>query len=668
MVINLKKIRITFFITFLVIIIAFSIYLQDSSAIKTIKIIVNANKEVSQGVNLYCYDDDYYVFLPSYTDVSNMHITSQSGYSIFIDGDYYSKNSLLNDIVIGKKHTLEIKNVLGITIHRSKMIFLKGNNIATLSISLKDGTLNDINESKEISKSGYLSLTNPDGKNNYLGEIKKIHGRGNTTWTQNKKPYTIEFSEDVNLLGMGASKKYCLLANACDESNLRNKIAFDAAKECGLKYTVDSEFVDFYVDGEYCGLYLLTESIDLGKNRINITDMESKTRASNLKSLKNYNIVLNEESGVISKSWDIPNSPNDITGGYILEIDEKSRINSEDSYFIFQDDIPFALKNPKYATESQIKYISGFMQSIVTDLEQGKINSNIDIKSWLYYYLIQECFANHDIWSIYFVKDSDFVDNKIYAGPIWDFDFSMGTLFLGKDANPMAFYANTHGVYNKLYQIDEFQQQVKLAYKNKFRTLMIKYSQNILEEYKNTMEDSYKMNHIRWKSIQEYEWCNHYDNFQEHIDYLSNFLEKRIDFLDKAWIDNKEICRIYFKSDGPALYEKHYYSVEYGKTVGKIPNPVCEGYKFLGYYSNDTGAIYNPDEPVTNNVNYIAKWEKLDGENTDNSKVLSIQERILLKLNDETLYLKIGVFLLCFAVVAFILFDLYQHIKTRRIK
>lgn len=37
----------------------------------------------------------------------------------------------------------------------------------------------------------------------------------------------------------------------------------------GLEYTPESRFVDVVINGEYQGNYLLTEKVELGKERIN---------------------------------------------------------------------------------------------------------------------------------------------------------------------------------------------------------------------------------------------------------------------------------------------------------------------------------------------------------------------------------------------------------------
>ena len=70
---------------------------------------------------------------------------------------------------------------------------------------------------------------------------------------------------------MGTAKKWILTANAFDDTLLRNAVAFSIAKMLGLDYTPDVQFVDVYANGKFLGNYLLSEKIEIGKNRINIS-------------------------------------------------------------------------------------------------------------------------------------------------------------------------------------------------------------------------------------------------------------------------------------------------------------------------------------------------------------------------------------------------------------
>lgn len=663
----MKKSLIIFPLIIGLFLIAICLYWEDANCVRSIKIEVNISEEASQQISLYQTDEKYYAFLPSYAELSNLGIKHSSWYVVYIDGERFEAGPLGKNIIPDKEYEFEIKNVIGISVCKSSLVFMKSSHIPAMSITLMDGTIQDLNADKNISKSGYMSVVEADGNVNYFGALREIHGRGNTTWGQAKKPYTIEFENDTDLLGMGSAKKYCVMANACDGSNLKNKMAFDAAKECGLPNALDSAFVDLYIDGEYLGLYLLTEAIDLGQERIDVTDLDLSTQETNLKALSNYGSIVESNNGIVSQGWKIPSSPKDNSGGYIIEFDGVDRVCCESSYFILPNGTSFGLKSPRYASQSQIAYISTLMNDIVADLDKNIINDRIDLDSWLNYYFIQELFANADIYSIYFYKDSDAKDPKVYAGPIWDVDLSMGTMFWGREENPAVFFANTHGIYEKLYQTDGFLQAVKEGYADKFRQLLIDYSTVKLDEYETLIANSYTMNYLRWKGVQYFEYDSHFETLNEHIEFLSNFLQKRIEFLDDAWIRDKDFCRVYYKSEGPALYEKHMQSVEYGEVFGEIPLPICKGFRCLGYFDSD-GNLYDPTKPITDNVMYIAKWERVPTEPVEHEdfRQLTIKERIVLKLNDERAYLVFGIAVVTIMIGACFFHDFKDFIRKRR--
>ena len=69
---------------------------------------------------------------------------------------------------------------------------------------------------------------------------------------------------------MGAAKKWILLANAFDASNINNKMAYDFAAKAGCAYTPECRWVDLYLNGAYTGLYLLSERNEVDSQRVDI--------------------------------------------------------------------------------------------------------------------------------------------------------------------------------------------------------------------------------------------------------------------------------------------------------------------------------------------------------------------------------------------------------------
>lgn len=122
----------------------------------------------------------------------------------------------------------------------------------------------------------------------------EIKARGNYTWDWfDKKPYKLKLAEKTPLLGMVKNKHFALLAHADDTRGfLRNAIGFELSRRMGIEWTPTAVPVEFVLNGDYQGLYFLTETIRIDKTRTNIAEQEN-----------------------------LETDPDLITGGWIVEID-----------------------------------------------------------------------------------------------------------------------------------------------------------------------------------------------------------------------------------------------------------------------------------------------------------------------------------------------------------
>lgn len=206
----------------------------------------------------------------------------------------------------------------------------------------------------------------------YDGKIY-IKLRGNSTAGLPKRPFNIKLDKRTNLFDMGEGKRWCLLANYLDRSNLRNQLAFDLGNAIGLP-KIESVWCVLIYNGEYRGLYQLTEKITIDTERVNITDWdeiaEDIARAiGNEKLLSNKDIADIEDklqqdlSWITTGVWNgykisdyIDTSNFDITGGYLLELDE---YYDEVSKFTTSRGVPMMIKEPEFvfSNEAMFNYI-----------------------------------------------------------------------------------------------------------------------------------------------------------------------------------------------------------------------------------------------------------------------------------------------------------------------
>lgn len=233
-----------------------------------------------------------------------------------------------------------------------------------------------------------------------------IKGRGNSTWTKPKKPYRLKLDTKSPLAGIASNKDWVLLANFNDRSQLRTYAAAQIAHATDLDWTPTYRHVEVILNGRYDGVYQLTEAVKPGKDRVDITEMEPED-----------------------------NEGEAVTGGYLMEIDIRLEQNNEPGWRTNRN-VPVVVKEPDPMTPEQRAYISDHVQRFETSLMASNFTDPalgyrryLDVESFADHYLVQELTRNPDAFyaSTYFTKERG--DEQLRFGPIWDFDFSMGSEF-----------------------------------------------------------------------------------------------------------------------------------------------------------------------------------------------------------------------------------------------
>ncbi|MCI8786030.1 MAG: hypothetical protein HFI84_05135 [Eubacterium sp.] len=468
----------------------------------------------------------------------------------------------------------EDKGSLSITLANGKTIDVrirKSANVPSMFISTASGSLDDIHADKEHKEKGTMLLVDADGAKDFQGALKHIKGRGNVTWEYNKRPYNIKLDKSADLLGMGKAKGWCLIANYLDTSLLRNKIVYDLAEETGIDYTMDSRSLDLYVNGAYKGTYLMTEKVEIDKNRVDVTDMEKATEDANGEDadLESYPAGGTNEYRENTRKWrQIPNDPADITGGYLIELELNIRYAGEACGFVTDIGQAVTMKAPEFVSKKQIDYIADFYQEMEDAVysatgynAEGKHYSEyIDVESVAKMYLLQEYSLNLDsgITSFYLYKDSDLTgDGKFHMAPAWDFDVALGN-HAGRDGTdltkPNVWWANQAQIYeigglNLLSQAvrhDAVKRQIIEQWNETFRPAVLyllgKETEarpkklKTLTEYEKELSVSAELNFKIWPETLAHTVIGVQNgrDFAESVAYIKNFLTARETFLHET--------------------------------------------------------------------------------------------------------------------------------------
>lgn len=411
--------------------------------------------------------------------------------------------------------------------------------------------LSYLQDNKENELKGNLLLLNEKGSTLYNGMLDKISGRGNDSWLAAKKSYSFSLKAPADLLNMGTDNDYILLAGYRDNSLLTYKIIQDMAKEMQLPYAPESRFINLYIDGNYIGMYLLAEKMEIGTNRFDLNDLYTQTKESNGHKLSTFpQEIWKSDTTPATKVWyDIEKEPADHSGGYVLELDAKD-YNEKQSRFISNRGISVTLKGNTYATKSQVDYISEYWQEFEDALysedgynAQGNYYADyIDIESfadqWAMYELSEDSSLSG---SVYFYKDSDASgDGKLHAAYAWDVEHS----FIAEDSDVTTGWIcnklvgdmeeEAAGYWVQLYSHKDFAEQVYQEWAAKFVPAIQKLLQQ--EEVMNDVgvssisgyERSYSyagaINSTRWTN------CNIWDKGER----IRIFLTSRSQFLSTA--------------------------------------------------------------------------------------------------------------------------------------
>lgn len=385
----------------------------------------------------------------------------------------------------------------------------------------------------------------------------QIRGRGNYTWTGfDKKPYRIKFAAKTAILGMKKSKHFALLAHADDNRGfLRNTMGFYVSKTLGMPWTPEQRPVEVVLNGDYIGLYFLTETIRVDKDRVNVVEQP-----------------------------DLATGAEEITGGWLVEIDNYDtdphvtvKEGGDTNYNII-----FTYKTPEELSAEQEKYLTDQMTNLNTKIYSNAFEacpwqSYIDLETLAKFYLTQEIVANYESFhgSCYLSKQQGATEKWMF-GPVWDF---------GSALFPMSdqFFISTDRYYHQVWigQMCKYPPFINIVkktwqdfYANSY-SAMLEYAESFAESIKDAAAADAK----RWPQY------GNPDEMARCADVLS-WLRTRCTWLRKQW-----------GGTNPDAASATVYYVDYDQ-----PNPWAQ----VNVYTwGETGTEFNgkwPGSPMTANT------------------------------------------------------------------
>ena len=497
------------------------------------------------------------------------------------------------------------------------LCIMRSENLPTLFIETDSGSVEAIWSDKDVEENGKIQVFDETGSQLYRSGLKSIKGRGNYSFSNyEKKPFSITTKEEVSLLGLGAGTQYSLLSNASDPTLIRNELARRMEEALETEYTNVGRFVDLYVNGDYLGNYYLCENIEVGTQRIQITNLEEQMDRLYQKSkYESFTDYVTEKTHAKVMEY----NPADITGGYIVERDFKDRYLLEygenPSSFITEGEEHFIVKSPLYCSDEQIEYLKECFDKAEAALlaEDGKhpttgecYDQLIDVDSFVKKYLVEEVTKNYDagVSSSFFYKDSDSVDGRIKAAPIWDCDMSLGNHldwmeYFSEDprgVSLLSLHQHASSWYEALYQKEEGYEKICDYYAKSVAPYLEELEKTLVDEYKEYLSASAAMNDIRWKV--DFQNNEYYTDRDTSFEELKEFIGQRKAFLDEVWIEQIPYCIVTFEVDD-AIQEIRY--IKEGDTIGPLLDEKSAGVG-IWVYADGREAVSEADQVTEDTV------------------------------------------------------------------
>ena len=371
---------------------------------------------------------------------------------------------------------------------------------------------------------GIITIISKDGTDVFTDSIE-IRGRGNFSWTFDKKPYRIRLANSARILDNPArARNWTLINNHGDKTLMRNLLAFDISKRFEMPYTPAGRAVNVFLNGEYRGCYQLCDHLDVRTHRVPVIEMSPTDIAGD-----------------------------NLTGGYLIEMDAYA--NTEANWFSSaRNRIPVTVKSPQHnnITAEQNQYIKDYFNRFEAslfaagyrDLETG-YRRYMDTKTFVRHFLIGELTGNTDTyWSVYMYKQRN--DPRFYFGPVWDFDLAFendNRTFPVNNKTDWIFKSGSaaQGVRALMTQLMGDRNLIKEMEETwaEYRNKGIITEENLLQvvdDYAAEINESQKLNFRRWDILTRRIHQNNQPagSYMGEVNVVKEYIRKRI-----AWIDKK---------------------------------------------------------------------------------------------------------------------------------
>lgn len=379
----------------------------------------------------------------------------------------------------------------------------------------------------------------PDHYNGLIG----IERRGSTSdFFSDKKPYSVELrdlegeDQDFPLLGMPAEADWAFIAPYNDKSLIRDALLYDLARRI-MPWAPRTRFVELILNGQYEGIYMVTERIKRGKDRVDVAKLKATDTAGEAVT-GGYILKIDKAEGSVAAAWGSP-FPS-MPGSWQSTLWQV--------HYPKQEDIQPA----------QFDYIQDWITEFETVMSgpdfadpQTGYPKYLDVPSFVDFTLLNEMAKNVDAYRIstFFHKDRDGVDSLLHAGPVWDFNIAFGNCnYCGAESasgwqiSDFNVLCGNDGWVNhfwwpKMWQDPQYRRKLKERWaalrQGPLHSDSIAY---VIDSLTMLLQESQARNFQRWPVLNTWVWPNVYccGPYTSHVNYLETWLNYRLLWMDGA--------------------------------------------------------------------------------------------------------------------------------------
>ena len=300
----------------------------------------------------------------------------------------------------------------------------------------------------------------------------------------------------LGLLGMKSGEEWALHGPFLDKTLMRNYMCMNLSAEVMGTWVPDTRFCEVVLDGEYQGVYLLMETIDVDENRLD---------------LREY-------------------TPGDPVLSYLVRIEPFTNpVKVLDNFTLYS----YRMEPGRHlellypGTANQTEQVKRYVQADFNEAERllysvemldgsDSWRQELDMDAFVNYYILMEFFGINDTFgaSTYFYRD---VRGKLSIGPVWDYNNAFDNFLRPIDSRE--FLLSQRGWFAELMQDEDFVERVISRYRQLRRSIL---SEERLLSYEKEIEEwlgsAVDRNFEVWEYIVDRgEWMD------EHIDSLRQY-------------------------------------------------------------------------------------------------------------------------------------------------